>query len=51
MGLSMGGMTTYYLTHRYPEYFEGAIMMAPALMNQVSDFVVGVASFLKKILP
>ncbi len=26
-------------------------MMAPALMNQVSDFVVGVASFLKKILP
>ena len=21
MGLSMGGMTTYYLTHRYPEYF------------------------------
>ena len=51
LGLSMGGMSTYYLTLRYPKLFKGAIMMAPALKNQVGDFVVGLASVLKKVLP
>lgn len=47
----MGGMSTYYLTLRYPKLFRGAILMAPALKNQVGDFVVGLASVLKKVLP
>lgn len=51
MGLSMGGLTTYYLTLKHPELFEGAIMMAPAIKNHVSDFVVGLAGIFKKILP
>jgi hypothetical protein len=44
-------MTTYYLTLKYPQFFEGAIMMAPALKNQVGDFLVGLTSVLKKVLP
>jgi acylglycerol lipase len=31
MGLSMGGMATYYLTLHHQELFVGAVMMAPAI--------------------
>jgi acylglycerol lipase len=46
----MGGMTTYYLTLRYKYLFEGAIMMAPAIKNNVSGFLVGVTNTLASIL-
>jgi alpha-beta hydrolase superfamily lysophospholipase len=51
LGLSMGGMTTYYLTLKYRYLFEGAIMMAPAIKNNVSGFLVGVTNTLAKLLP
>ena len=51
LGLSMGGMTTYHLSLRNPNLFEGTILMAPALKNAVGGFTVGVLSALKKIMP
>lgn len=46
----MGGMTTYYLTLRYRYLFEGAILMAPAIKNNISGFLVGVTNTLASIL-
>jgi acylglycerol lipase len=51
LGLSMGGLASYYVSSMHTDYFKGAILMAPALKNQVSGLVVGVSKFLKKLLP
>lgn len=34
-GLSLGGLTTYHLTLRHPEWFKGAVMLAPAIMPSI----------------
>lgn len=47
----MGGMTTYHLTLRYRYLFEGAIMMAPAIKNNIGGFLVGFTKTLASILP
>ena len=47
----MGGLATYYITSMHTDWFKGAIMMAPALKNQVGGFLVGVSKFLHKVLP
>jgi len=47
----MGGMTTYYLTLKYRYLFEGAIMMAPAIKNNIGGFLVGFTKTLASILP
>jgi hypothetical protein len=47
----MGGMTTYYLTLKYKYLFEGAIMMAPAIKNNIGGFLLGFAKTLASILP
>ena len=51
LGLSLGGMTSYYLTLENPNLFDGAILMAPALKNSLSSGVVIMAGVLKSILP
>lgn len=51
LGLSMGGLASYYLTLTHPHLFDGAILMAPALKNQISSFLVNVSSCLKSLLP
>ena len=52
LGLSMGGMTSYYLSLRYKHLFRGVIMMAPAIKNIVGgyliSFVNGLASLFHK---
>lgn len=47
----MGGMTTYHLTLKYKYLFEGAIMMAPAIKNNIGGFLLGFAKTLASILP
>lgn len=47
----MGGLASYYLTLTHPDLFDGAILMAPALKNQVGGFLVGLSSALKSLLP
>ena len=47
----MGGMTSYYLTLRDEETFAGAILVAPALMNLVNGFLVGVSKVLGAVMP
>lgn len=44
LGLSMGGMTSYYLTLRHKELFKGAILMAPAIKNMIDGMLVTVVS-------
>lgn len=44
-------MTTYYLTLRYQYLFEGAIMMAPAIKNNIGGFLLGVTKTLATLLP
>jgi acylglycerol lipase len=39
MGLSMGGMATYYLTLQNPKLFAGAVMMAPAISMEYLQLV------------
>jgi alpha-beta hydrolase superfamily lysophospholipase len=51
LGLSMGGMTTYYLTLKYKYLFEGAIMMAPAIKNNIGGFLVTMVKAIGSILP
>lgn len=51
LGLSMGGMTSYYLTLQNPKLFDGAILMAPALKNNVGGTLVKVTKMLGSILP
>lgn len=51
LGISMGGLTAYHLSLRHPDFFKGAILMAPALKNNVNNFLVGLSAFMKKILP
>jgi acylglycerol lipase len=47
----MGGLASYYLTLTHHHLFKGAILMAPALKNQVGSFLVGLSSCLKSLLP
>ena len=47
----MGGLASYYLTLTHAHLFEGAVLMAPALKNQVSSFLVGLSSGLHSLLP
>ena len=51
MGLSMGGLTTYYLTLTHAHLFSGAILLAPAIKNMASFLEVQAAKLLKSILP
>ena len=47
----MGGLASYYVSAMHPDWFKGAILMAPALKNQVGGFLVGLSRFMHKILP
>lgn len=51
LGLSMGGMTVYHLSYRYPDLFNGVILMAPALKHNLPGIVAPLTSFISKILP
>lgn len=51
LGLSMGGMTSYYLTLENPNLFDGAILMAPAMKNSVGGTLVKFTKILGSILP
>lgn len=51
LGLSMGGLASYYLTLTHRHLFEGAILMAPALKNQIGSFLVSVSGMLRSLLP
>lgn len=51
MGLSMGGLTTYYLTLTHAHLFSGAILLAPAIKNMASFLEVQGVNLLKAILP
>ena len=51
MGLSMGGMASYHLTLADPHLFDGAILMAPALKNNVGGFLVSITKTLGRLLP
>ena len=46
LGLSMGGMTAYYLTLQNPKLFDGAILMAPALKNIIGGSIVKLTGIL-----
>ena len=47
----MGGLSAYYLTLTHGHLFKGAILMAPALKNNHSKFLIKTVNFLKSILP
>lgn len=47
----MGGMTAYYLTLADSKLFKGAILMAPALINGVGSFLVGLTKVVGFICP
>ncbi len=47
----MGGLASYYLSLTHPDMFQGAILMAPALKNQIGGFLVGLSTCLKSLLP
>ncbi len=47
----MGGLTAYRLSLFNSDIFEGVILMAPAIKNELSTFVVVASSCLKFILP
>jgi hypothetical protein len=47
----MGGMASYYLTLTHRNWFQGAILMAPALKNQVGGFLIKMSHCFKSILP
>lgn len=51
MGLSMGGMTCYYLSLRYPHLFKGVILMAPAIKNIIGGTFIGIVTGISRFLP
>ena len=51
MGLSMGGLTTYYLTLTHAHLFSGAILLAPAIKNNASFLDIQAIKLFKVILP
>jgi acylglycerol lipase len=51
LGLSLGGMTIYYLTLDNPNLFDGVVLMAPALKASFGTKVVKFAKVLGSILP
>ncbi len=51
LGLSMGGMTAYKLTLKDPKLFDGTILMAPALKNNIGGGLVLATKILGTILP
>jgi len=51
MGLSMGGMTSYFLALRNKNLFQGVIMMAPALKNIVGGTLVNLVCGIANLLP
>lgn len=51
LGLSMGGMTVYYLALKDPKLFKSVILMAPALKHNLPSIVPIVSNFLTKFLP
>jgi acylglycerol lipase len=51
MGLSMGGMTTYFLALRNKTMFKGVILMAPALKNIVGGALVNLVCGIANLLP
>jgi hypothetical protein len=44
-------MSAYYLTLRYPSFFAGAILMAPALKSSFGLIATGLSRIIKKIMP
>lgn len=51
LGLSMGGMTSYHLSLENPNLFDGVILMAPALKNQIGGFLINLTGALSSVLP
>ena len=51
IGLSMGGLTAYHLTLEDPKLFDGAILMAPALMNNVGGLLVKATKLISVLVP
>ena len=47
----MGGMTSYHLSLQDSSLFDGAVLMAPALKNNLGSFLAGLATGITKILP
>ena len=47
----MGGLTAYHLSLADPKIFDGVILMAPALMNQIGGMLLGLAKTFSKLLP
>ena len=45
LGLSLGGLTSYYLTLADPKLFDGAILMAPAIMNSKAGLLGDIGKF------
>jgi len=54
-GLSLGGSTSYLLTLKHPQLFDGAILQAPALMpsmeSQSVASIINLCDFLEFFLP
>jgi alpha-beta hydrolase superfamily lysophospholipase len=46
LGLSLGGLTSYYLTLENPHLFDGAILMAPAIKNLLGGKIVKLTKIL-----
>ena len=51
LGLSFGGLTSYHLSLKNPKLFDGVILMAPALKNNVGGFLVKLSDVLSWMLP
>ncbi|KRW98241.1 hypothetical protein PPERSA_05585 [Pseudocohnilembus persalinus] len=50
-GLSLGGLTAYLITSRFPDLFKGAILYAPALMPIHNKVDQKLAEILNKYIP
>jgi acylglycerol lipase len=51
LGMSLGGLSTYFLTLTHAHLFEGAILMAPALRTSSSKVIMQLTRFLYYFLP
>ena len=47
----MGGLTAYHLSLADQKMFDGVILMAPALMNNVGGVLVSLTKVIGKLLP
>lgn len=51
LGLSMGGMTVYYLAFEDPKLFKTVVLMAPALIHRLPSLVPRLSNIISSILP